>query len=153
MLKTLEEPPPYAVLILVAQGAGDLLPTIVSRCRVLRLRPIRRDVIARALQERYGVVETDAQLLAAWSGGRFGWAVGALENPDVIEQQQAQLDALAELRSSNRVGRLKWAEERAKEYRSDPASVLQWLRLWQSWWRDVLLVGARCTTGLTYLDR
>ena len=49
MLKTLEEPPPYAVIILIAQGAGDLLPTIVSRCRVLRLRPVPRGEIATAL--------------------------------------------------------------------------------------------------------
>ena len=152
MLKTLEEPPPYAVLILVAQGAGDLLPTIVSRCRVLRLRPLQREQVAAALQSRYGLSEADARLLAAWSGGRFGWAVAAANDPELLEQQQAQLDALGELRAGSRVARLKWAEERAKEYRADQESVDEWLLLWQSWWRDVLLVATDCAEAITYLD-
>jgi DNA polymerase-3 subunit delta' len=153
LLKTLEEPPPYAVLILIAQGTGDLLPTVVSRCRELRLRPVRRDVIAAVLQARYGVSEDDAALLAAWSGGRFGWAVTALEQPELLQEQHDRLDVLAALRSGDRVVRLKWAEARAKEYRAEPQIVQQWLALWQSWWRDVLLVRAGCDGAITYLER
>ncbi len=153
LLKTLEEPPPYAVLILVAQGSGDLLPTIVSRCRVMRLRPVPRATIARALVERYDMDSGDAALVAAWSAGRFGWAVAAVENPELLEQQHAQLDVLAALRTGGRVARLKWAEERAKDYRADPAAVQQWLALWQTWWRDVLLIAGQCPDALTYIDR
>jgi DNA polymerase III subunit delta' len=153
MLKTLEEPPPYAVLILIAQGAGDLLPTIVSRCRVLRMRPVARAEIASALEEHYRFATSDAGLLAAWSGGRTGWAFTAAEDPVVVEAQQAELDAFAGLRSAGRVARLKWAEERAKEYRADQFAVLRSLQLWQSWWRDVLLVGNGCSDAITYRDR
>jgi DNA polymerase-3 subunit delta' len=153
MLKTLEEPPPYAVLILIAQGAGDLLPTIVSRCRVLRLRPVARDEIAAALETRYQLAAPDARLIAAWSGGRTGWAFRAAEDPSVVEEQQAELDTLAGLRGASRVARLKWAEERAKEYRGDQFTVLASLYLWQSWWRDVLLAGNGCTSAMTYQDR
>ena len=46
MLKTLEEPPPYATLVLVANTAGDLLPTIVSRCQPIKLRPVPRAQVA-----------------------------------------------------------------------------------------------------------
>ena len=153
MLKTLEEPPSYAVLILIAQGSGDLLPTIVSRCRVLRLRPVRRDVIAAALRERYSLSEDDAILLAAWSSGRFGWAARAIEDPDILEQQRTFLDVLADLRTGGRVARLKWAEERGKQYRTDQEGVLGWLFLWQTWWRDVLLMASGCSGSITYLDR
>jgi DNA polymerase-3 subunit delta' len=153
MLKTLEEPPPYAVLILIAHGAGDLLPTIVSRCRVLRLRPLPRALIATALQQRYDLAPEDAALLAAWSGGRFGWAVGAVEQPEILDEQREQLDRLIELRANGRVAQLKWAEERAKDYRSDQAGVLQWLALWQALWRDVLLHAAGCGDAATYIDR
>src|SRR5918912_510430 len=55
MLKTLEEPPPYATLILVANTAGDLLPTIVSRCQPLKLRPLPRAALAAVLCERYSL--------------------------------------------------------------------------------------------------
>ncbi|HSH79986.1 MAG TPA: DNA polymerase III subunit delta', partial [Herpetosiphonaceae bacterium] len=153
MLKTLEEPPPYAVLILIAHGAGDLLPTIVSRCRVLRLRPLARADVAEVLRTGYNVAPGDAELLAAWSGGRAGWAIAITQDPDRLEQQQADLDALVALRAGGRVPRLKWAEERAKEYRSDPAAVQSLLLLWQTWWRDVLLAAGGCIDALTYLDR
>ncbi|MBA3947814.1 MAG: DNA polymerase III subunit delta' [Herpetosiphonaceae bacterium] len=153
LLKTLEEPPPYAVLILIAQGAGDLLPTVVSRCRVLKLRPVGRSLIAAALIQRFNVSSGDAELLAAWSGGRIGWAIRLLDQPELIEQQQARLDVLAELQAAGHVARLKWAEERAKEYRSDHEVVSDWLTLWQSWWRDILLLGAHCGDAITHLDR
>ena len=154
MLKTLEEPPSYAVLILIAQGAGDLLPTIVSRCRVLRLRPLSRDVVARALQERYNVAAGDAALIAAWSAGRIGWAFRAVEEPNLLEEQQQRLDVLIQLGAASRVARLRWAEERAKEYRGgEHTAAVEWLRLWQSWWRDVLLLRSGNPSAITHLDR
>jgi DNA polymerase-3 subunit delta' len=153
MLKTLEEPPPYAVLILIAQGAGDLLPTIVSRCRVLRLRPLARKAVAEALQQRYNVAAGDAALVAAWSAGRIGWAFRAVEQPDLLEQQQQRLDVLIRLGVASRVERLRWAEERAKEYRGEHAVAVEWLRLWQSWWRDVLLLRSGNADAITHLDR
>lgn len=153
LLKTLEEPPLYAVLILIAQGAGDLLPTIVSRCRTLKLRPLPRQLIAESLITRYNVLPADADLLAAWSGGRIGQAIRLLDQPDLIEQQQERLDVLIGLSNGSIVERLKWAEERAKEYRSDHAAVSDWLALWQSWWRDVLLVAGQCPAAITHLDR
>ncbi len=51
-LKTLEEPPPFAVLILLAPEVGAVLPTIRSRCQVVELRPVAREELARALAER-----------------------------------------------------------------------------------------------------
>ncbi len=153
MLKTLEEPPPYAVLILIAHGAGDLLPTIVSRCRLLRLRPLRRADVAETLENDHHIASDDAELLAAWSAGRLGQALHAVEHPEVIEQQQAVLDKLSELRGQNRAERLKWAEEQAKEYRTNQASMHSSLLLWQNWWRDVMLVANGCDDALTYVDR
>jgi DNA polymerase-3 subunit delta' len=154
MLKTLEEPPPYAVLILIAHGAGDLLPTIVSRCRVLRLRPLARKTVAQTLQQTYSVAPDDAALVAAWSGGRIGWAIAAVENPDLLDQQQQRLDELVGLSAATRIERMRWAEERAKEYRGgEPGAAIEWIRLWQSWWRDVLLVRAGNPEAITHLDR
>ncbi|HEU5099766.1 MAG TPA: DNA polymerase III subunit delta' [Roseiflexaceae bacterium] len=154
MLKTLEEPPPYATLILVANTAGDLMPTIVSRCQPLKLRPIPRAAVAAALRERYQIDQRDADLIAAWSGGRVGWALRMVESPDDLAARQAQLDALLELHSQPRAAGFRWAEERAKEYRSgEQAAVFGALELWQSWWRDVMLAAAGCPEQIAHLDR
>jgi DNA polymerase III subunit delta' len=154
MLKTLEEPPPYATLVLVANTAGDLLPTIVSRCQPLKLRPVPRAQVAAALRERHNLAPEDADLLASWSGGRIGWALRMVEAPDDLEARQAQLDELAGLASLGRPEALRWAEERAKEYRGgDQAAVFAALELWQSWWRDVLLTAAGCGDAVTHVDR
>ncbi|MFO7169102.1 MAG: DNA polymerase III subunit delta' [Chloroflexota bacterium] len=154
MLKTLEEPPPYATLVLVAHTAGDLLPTVVSRCQPLKLRPVPRAQVAAALRERLNLAPGDAELLAAWSGGRIGWALRMAEAPDELEARQSQLDELAALPTLGRADAFRWAEERAKEYRSgDQAAVFATLELWQSWWRDVLLTAAGCPEGVTHVDR
>jgi DNA polymerase-3 subunit delta' len=154
MLKTLEEPPQHATIILVAHTAGDLLPTIVSRCQALKLRPVPRGHVAQALGERWNLAAGDAELLAAWSGGRIGWALRMVEQPDELADRQAQLDDLAALAGKPAVELLRWAEERAKEYRSgDQTAVLAQIELWQSWWRDVLLTAAGCPEAVTHVDR
>jgi DNA polymerase-3 subunit delta' len=152
MLKTLEEPPDYATLLLVAHS-NDLLPTIVSRCRVLRLRPLPRDQIAAALRAR-GASPEQADTLAAWSNGRIGWAINLLNDPAAQATRRERLDVFIGLHEADMAAALQWAEQRAKEYRSgDQATVLEWLDLWQSWWRDILFVGANCAEAVTNIDR
>ena len=154
MLKTLEEPPPYATLLLVAHTAGDLMPTIVSRCQPIKLRPAPRAAIAPALRDRYHLAAGDAELLAAWSGGRVGWAIRMIEAPEELEARQNQLDALIALQGQPRAAGFRWAEERAKEYRSgEQPAVFAAIELWQSWWRDVLLAAAGCPDQITHIDR
>jgi DNA polymerase-3 subunit delta' len=154
MLKTLEEPPPYATLILVANTAGELMPTIVSRCQPIKLRPIPRAEVAAALRDRYNLAPGDADLLAAWSGGRVGWAIRMVEAPEELEARQAQLDALVEMQVQPRAAGFRWAEQRAKEYRSgEQAAVFGALELWQSWWRDVLVTAAGCPDQIVHVDR
>lgn len=154
MLKTLEEPPPYATLILVAHTTGSLLPTIVSRCQLLRLRPLPRAQVAAALRERWNLTPGDAELLAAWSGGRIGWALRMIDAPDELAARQNQLAELLALADQPLTARLRWAEERAKAYRAgDQTAVFETLELWQSWWRDVLLTAAGCPQAIIHIDR
>jgi DNA polymerase-3 subunit delta' len=153
MLKTLEEPPPFATLVLVA-NRDNLLPTIVSRCQAIRLRPLPRQQVARALTQRAGLNEAQANLLAAWSAGHIGWALRMAASPDAIEHRRERLAALLELHRQPRSSAFRWAEERSQEYRSGHQhEVLEWLTLWQSWWHDVLLVSVGCPENITHADR
>lgn len=147
-LKTLEEPPPYAVLILTAPDASLLLPTIVSRCQPLALRPLAAATVARALVEKWKASETDAQTLARISGGRLGWAARALSHPQLLETRRDALDALNTLTREGRAERITRAEKFAKT----PAELPQLFENWQSWWRDVLLLSQRADARVTNVD-
>ncbi len=153
MLKTLEEPPPFATIMLIA-NTSNLLSTIVSRCQSIRLRPLPRQHVAQALMEQAGLDEQHATLLAAWSGGRIGWALRMASSHDTIQTHQAHLDELLQLQNDSRNAFFRWAEDRSKEYRSgEQDKVLAWLELWQSWWHDMLLVAAGCPEYSMHIDR
>jgi DNA polymerase-3 subunit delta' len=93
LLKTLEEPPPSAILILVTAYPDTLLPTIQSRCRRLRFAPLSDQDVARVLVERCGIDAARARLLAAGAGGSVSRAL-AEEVGDVAEDREAALALL-----------------------------------------------------------
>ena len=150
LLKTLEEPPPRVILVLLAQQTEMLLPTIISRCQIIALRPVPRSVVEQALVGQWGVPDKKARLLSHICGGRLGWAVSASTSPELLENRAQKLDALVRLLSSKRVPRFAYAESAAQQA---PESVLESLELWTGWWRDVLLLKSNSATPLTNIDR
>jgi DNA polymerase-3 subunit delta' len=153
MLKVLEEPPPYATIILIAHTAGDVMATIVSRCQAIKLRPVARDAIAPWLMTQ-GVSESDAVTYAAWSEGLPGLAHQYAHNPEAAGQLQAQLDELLSLSQRPLVECFKWVEEQGKAFRGgEQAAVYDTLLLWQRWWRDVLVVAAGVPDAITWVNR
>jgi DNA polymerase-3 subunit delta' len=149
LLKTLEEPAPQVVLIVTALSAEALLPTIVSRCEELRLRPSPIEALDQALQARWGMSAERANLLAHISGGRLGYALRLSEAPEGLEQRQAWLDIHRRLLVAGRVERFAYAEEIAK----DKEALRQALNIWLSLWRDVLLRAAGALAPVTNPDR
>jgi DNA polymerase III subunit delta' len=81
LLKTLEEPPASAMLMLVSAYPDTLLPTIQSRCRRLRVGLLSDADVARVLVERQGVAAAQARMLAAAAGGRVAAALSAQAGP------------------------------------------------------------------------
>lgn len=75
LLKTLEEPPPNGVILLLAHAPGALLATIRSRCRMLRLQPLAPAAAIEAIMAKTSVSQADARLLADLSGGALGQAL------------------------------------------------------------------------------
>lgn len=153
MLKTLEEPPPFATLILVAHSA-NLLSTIVSRCQHIRLRTLPRQQIVDTLVSHAGIDAEQATLIAAWSGGKIGWALNMVDAPDEMQTYQERLDTLMTLPTQSCSMAFRWAEDRTKEYRAgEHDAVYAWLELWRSWWHDVLLVAAGCPEYIMHVNR
>jgi DNA polymerase-3 subunit delta' len=140
LLKTLEEPPLQVVLILTAESPEGLLPTIVSRCEVLRLRPLPRQQVQEALVSHWGLPSDEAHLLAHISGGRPGYALYLHQHPQAMGQRRTWLDEQQRLLCAGRVERFQFAEQIAK----DKSLFHQAIQVWTSFWRDLLIhaVGA-----------
>jgi len=149
LLKTLEEPPPQVILMLTADSPESLLPTIVSRCEVVRLRPLPLELVRQGLQNRWGLPVEEADLLAHISGGRPGYALRLHAEPESMAQRITWLDDHQQMLSANRVQRFTYAEALAK----DKDALRNALLVWISLWRDVLLCAAGSTSPFANLDR
>lgn len=148
LLKTLEEAPSYAVLILTADNPEQLLPTILSRCEVLRLRPLRMEAVQRELESR-GVENARAKLMAHISGGRMGYAIRLIENDTLLERREERLNDLITLLPASRVEKFAYADKLSK----DKDMMRQTISFWLSYWRDVMLRTAQAETPLVNVDR
>ncbi|MBN1453985.1 MAG: DNA polymerase III subunit delta' [Anaerolineales bacterium] len=148
LLKTLEEAPEYAILILTADNPEQLLPTITSRCEILRLRPLPVDVIEAHLKS-HGAEAESAHLIAHVSGGRPGYALRLLEDESALEFRAERLADLAGLLSATRVQKFNYAEKLAK----DKDIMRQTLLVWLSYWRDVLLRVSGAAASITNIDK
>lgn len=149
LLKTLEEPPPQAMLILIAPSTDSLLPTITSRSQVIHLRPLATESIHDILVSEKAVPPDEADLLARLSGGRMGWVIQVLADPSILEQRTAALDLLESIIVMNRAKRFEIAEDLAK----DKLALYPLLELWQSYWRDVLLLTQGTGDNPANIDR
>lgn len=147
-LKTLEEPPANVVLILTVNEADVLLSTIRSRCRAVNLRPLPTELIEQSLRTRWHVPPNEAKVLARLANGRLGWAVTAYQNPSLLQERQTALQKLYEALNGRRVGRFFLADKLADK----PEELPDILRLWLSWWRDVLLLTKGAQEQIVNID-
>lgn len=149
LLKTLEEPAPHAILILLTRSLEAVLPTIISRSQVIQLRPAPTVVVYEMLKSNHGLEDEQAALLARVSGGRIGWALRALSDPELLGQRAQALDLLEEILGMN------WAQrfDRANDLAKDKAALVTLLELWQTYWRDALLFAAQSGLEPTNIDR
>ena len=148
LLKTLEEAPAYVLLLLTADAPEQLLPTITSRCELLRLRPMPVESIADHLISS-GADPDKATLIAHLSAGRPGYALRLLADPDALALRAQRLDDIQTLLAATRVEKFKYAEKLA----ADREAMRETLMVWSSYWRDVLLRASGAKTPLTNLDR
>ena len=151
MLKTLEEPAQHVVFCLTAPNRSSLLPTIVSRCQVIEMRPLLHQEVETALIKEWQAGPERAALLARLSHGRMGWAVAQLRDPQSQEKRQEQLRQLWQLASAGRVARLAFAEQLATKRTGEQLFSL--LEFWLTWWRDVMLAQVGCANACSNIDQ
>jgi DNA polymerase III subunit delta' len=151
LLKTLEEAPGNTVLILTARASESLLPTITSRCEVLRLRPMRLPEAAEALHENWDVPAAEVEQLAHLSGGRLGYALRLHREPELHGQYREWLDDLEDLLKAPRRERFNYSEKITKAL--DREKLRGLLMVWLSFWRDVFLASADGSSPLQNQDR
>ena len=138
LLKTLEEPPAGVVLVLTTTDAGLLLPTVVSRCQHLRLRPVPWPQVVAHLQT-VGQPRAEAERLADLAAGRIGWALRAAAEPAVLAAREQALAQLAAALAAPRLERLRLAAGLAEAWSARPDGVRETLETWRDWWRGGLL--------------
>jgi DNA polymerase-3 subunit delta' len=148
MLKTLEEPPPQVVVILTAVNLESLLPTIASRCEVIRLRPLSIRATSHGLQSVAGVPADSADKLAHISGGRPGYALRLYSQPQLLEQRRVFLEELIDLLTGSRRERFAFVAGRM----NDREGLRNELQVWLTFWRDVLILTSGIRGEITNLD-
>lgn len=148
LLKTLEEPASQVVLILTTLDPGALLPTIVSRCQGIGLRPLPLREMVEALQTRWQATPAQAELLAQLSAGRLGWAIRALTDASLLERRETCLQDLLDLLQMHRMERLAYAQNLSHNQAVLQETLLVWLTIW----RDLLLLHSGGRTKILNLD-
>jgi DNA polymerase III subunit delta' len=155
LLKTLEEAPAQVVLILTADTPESLLPTIVSRCEVLRLRPLPIGTVQSYLKER-GADEESARLLAHISGGCPGYALRLMQDKEILAFRALRLEDLQNLLKSTRRERFTYVEKLTDRRRKEAETeerLRDTLLVWLSFWRDVMLSASGTGAALANVDR
>ena len=140
LLKTLEEPPDQVVLALLASEPSVLPPTVLSRCRQIALRPMPVEQVAQELRSRNGADAMRIEEIARLSGGRMGWALRAVQEPDLVDGRTKRLQEVQEVLEGTLERRFKYAARLASRFANDQESVVEELDLWRSWLRDVFLL-------------
>lgn len=133
LLKTLEEPPAYAVFLLLAERAEAFLPTILSRVVTMKLRPLSEEVIADYLTEKAFLSAEESHVLAAYAQGRIGQAMELMEDETFREMRQDILGKLEALPSMPEGEAYLLAKE-LEVYKND----LRFLDIMELWYRDLL---------------
>lgn len=138
ILKTLEEPPSYAVILLLTTNVNVLLPTILSRCVVLNMKPVPDEQVKRYLMEQLQVPDYKAEVCVAFARGNIGKA-RSLASSEEFENVKAEALSLLKYIGQMELNEMIAAIRKINEYKLE---VSDYLDICAIWYRDVLLFKA-----------
>ncbi|MCK4463561.1 MAG: DNA polymerase III subunit delta' [Candidatus Omnitrophica bacterium] len=135
LLKTLEETPSQTVFILITRSAHRILPTIISRCHIIKFKTIPIKEASNFLIQRYGMETIEALFLAKFSGGKIGKAL-KMKDSDAVKRKNLVIDRLLERNYPDRM------------------SLKEDLTILLSWFRDIFISKVNCDKELLFnIDR
>lgn len=138
LLKTLEEPPEYGIILILTSSVETLLPTIQSRCVILNVRPVADELVKKYLMETMQIPDYKAEVCTAFARGNIGRAklLASSEEFDKVKEE-----ALILLKNINamEISDIVTAIKKINEYQLDVSDYLDILAIW---YRDVLLFKA-----------
>ena len=150
LLKTLEEPKGKTLFILRAPSIESVLPTVASRCQVIRFHPVSRNVLSTALVKK-GYAKPDAEVAAAISLGRPGRALRYLTKSEDRSQTDVGVEKAIELFSADIAKQIRLTSGLLpKEDVNKRVAADQTVRLWQRVLRDELLRTIGCEELAVY---
>ena len=147
MLKTIEEPPNYGIIILICENSARLLPTIRSRCINVRFNPLTKEQMEHYLDSR-GITGLDKKVYAKLSDGSIGTINDILENEQYLTLRKESIAYIIRLQAADMIEVYNIVKEitEQKEY------IEQILELWLYWYRDIAVLKAANSQDLYNLD-
>lgn len=138
LLKTLEEPPEYAVILLLVTNLDAMLPTILSRCVVLNMKPVADHLVREFLMKELQVPDYKAEVCVSFARGNVGKAK-ALASSEEFENIKSEALSLLKYIQDMEIQEITAAIKKINEYKFE---VNDYLDLIAVWYRDVLLFKA-----------
>lgn len=149
LLKTIEEPPAYGVILLLTTNSEAFLPTITSRCVTLKLRPVRDELIREYLMEQLRVPDYQADVCTAFARGNVGKARMLAMSEHFGELKDHAVHLVRHMNDME-LWEITEAIRKVADYKADINDYLDLLALW---YRDVLLFKAtRQVDGLVFSE-
>ena len=149
LLKTIEEPPAYAVILLLTANTGMLLPTILSRCVVLDLKPVPSEKIKKYLMEELELPDYKADVCTAFAQGNVGKAIQLASSDDFNEMKASALQLIKRLDDID-LYEMTAAVKQIADYKLE---INDYFDLMMIWYRDVLYFKATGdVNGLIFKD-
>ena len=150
LLKTIEEPPEYAVIFLLTENADSLLPTIRSRCVMLKLRNIKDKLVKKYLMEQLRIPDYQADLCAAFAQGNIGRAIMLAKSEHFNEIKEEAIQLLKYIDEME----LHEVVSAIKEIGKYKLEITDYLDIITIWYRDVLMYKAtKDVGGLVFGDQ
>ena len=138
LLKTIEEPPEYVVFILLCSSQEAMLPTILSRCSVLPMKPVRDEEMRKYLMRKLEVPDYRAEICIAFARGNVGRAKALAQSEDFDKIRKEALSLLKNIYEME-ISEIIEALKRIKEF---GFNIGDYLDIMAVWYRDVLLFKA-----------
>ncbi|HHX59339.1 MAG TPA: DNA polymerase III subunit delta' [Epulopiscium sp.] len=135
LLKTIEEPPGYGIVILITKNPSKIINTVHSRCARIRVLPLPTKIIKEYIQNNHGLEEWEAGLYADFSDGSLSKAKEMVEGEEFWDMRQKAIDYIIKLENAD----LMELYDMAAGLDNERDNLPQILDFWIIWYRDVLM--------------